>query len=226
MHPNMILSLVSQKGGVGKSSLAVAIAWELRSRGGSVLLVDTDPQATARTAGELAADRGLDGPTTMVLGKDLARPNQLPLIAQKFDHVVLDTPGKLTEVTTPVLMVSDVTLVPIGPSPAELWGNADTVTLVKAAQQSFNLALRAAVVFVRNEPKTVMGNKVRSTLARGELPLFASETTSRVVWKEAMLHGQGVAQYSPKDRAAREVRALVNELLAFANNEICEVANG
>lgn len=221
----MIVSLVSQKGGVGKSSLAVAIAWELASRDLRVLLVDTDPQATARTAGEVAADRGLRGPTTMVLGKDLARPNQLPLIAKQFDHVVLDTPGKLTEVTTPVLMVSQVTLIPIGPSPAEMWGNADTVTLVRAAQQSFNPDLRAAVVFVRNEPKTVMGNRVRSSLGKGELPMFASETTSRVVWKEAMLHGQGVAQYNARDRASREVRALVNELIEFGGEQKA-VVNG
>jgi chromosome partitioning protein len=221
----MIVSLVSQKGGVGKSSLAVALAWELSARGARVLLVDTDPQATARTAGEVAADRGLEGPTTMVLGKDLARPNQLPLIAKQFEHVVIDTPGKLTDVTTPVLLVSQVTLIPIGPSPAELWGNADTITLVKAAQQSFNPDLRAAVVFVRNEPKTVMGNRVRASLSRGELPVFASETTSRVVWKEAMLHGQGVAQYNPRDRASREVRAVINELLDFAGEQRA-VVNG
>jgi chromosome partitioning protein len=168
----MILSLVSQKGGVGKSSLALAIAWELHARGTRVLLADTDPQATARTAGELAADRGLQGPTTLVFGKDLSRPNQLPALAKQFDHVVIDTPGKLTDVTTPVLMVSDVTLIPIGPSPAELWSNADTITIVQAARESFNPNLRAAIAFVRNDPKTVLSTRVRETLEKGELPVL------------------------------------------------------
>jgi len=222
----MIISLVSQKGGVGKSSLAVAIAWELHARGNRVLLADTDPQATARTASELAADRGLNGPTTLVFGKDLSRPNQLPAIAKQFDHVVIDTPGKLTDVTTPVLIVSDVALIPIGPSPTELWGNADTITIVQAARESFNPDLRAAIVYVRNEAKTVLSSRVRETLEKGELPVMRAETSQRVVWREAMLSGQGVAQYNPRDKAAKELRALVDELLAFGSGEHREVANG
>jgi len=221
----MIVSLISQKGGVGKSSLALAIAWELHARGMRVLIADTDPQATARTAGEIAAENGLNGPTTLSFGKDLSRPNQLPAVARQFDHVIVDTPGKLSEVTTPVLMVSEVTLVPIGPSPAELWGNADSITLVQAARDSFNPGLRAGIVYVRTDPKTVLNSRVRTTLEKSELPMFSSETTSRVVWKEALLKGQGVAQYNPKDKAAREVRMLVNELLVFAT-ESREVANG
>jgi chromosome partitioning protein len=224
----MILSLVSQKGGVGKSSLALAIAWELHARGTRVLLADTDPQATARTAGELAAERGLQGPTTLIFGRDLSRPNQLPAVAKQFDHVVIDTPGKLTDVTTPVLMVSDVSLIPIGPSPAELWSNADTITIVQAARESFNPHLRAAIAFVRNDPKTVLSTRVRETLEKGELPVLRATISQRVAWREALLHGQGVAQYNPRDRAAKEVKALVDELLAFAAGagEVQEVANG
>jgi chromosome partitioning protein len=224
----MIISLVSQKGGVGKSSLAIAIAWELHARGSRVLLVDTDPQATARTAGELAADRGINGPTTVVFGKDLSRPNQLPALAKQFDHVVIDTPGKLSDVTTPVLMVSDVALVPIGPSPAELWSNADTITIIQAARESFNPELRAAIVSVRNEPKkTVLGTRVRTTLENGELPLLSAGTSHRIAWRESMLSGQGVAQYNPRDKAAKELRELVDELLVFGGiTEEREVANG
>ena len=223
----MIISLVSQKGGVGKSSLAIGIAWELQARGARVLLADTDPQATARTAGELAAGQGFDGPTTLVFGKDLSRPNQLPAVAKQFDHVVIDTPGKLTDVTTPVLMVSDVALIPIGPSPAELWSNTDTITIVQAARESFNPSLRSAIVFVRNEPKTVLSTRVRAALEKGELPVLGSATSQRVAWREAMLSGQGVAQYNPKDKAAKELRALVDELLVFGGaGETREVANG
>jgi len=192
-----------------------------------VLLADTDTQATARAAGEVAANVGLVGPTTLAFGKDLSRPNQLPAVARQFDHVIVDTPGKLTDVTTPVLMLSDVALIPIGPSPAELWGNTDTVTVVQAARESFNPELRAAIVYVRNDPKTVLSKRVRASLERGELPVLAAETTQRVVWRESLLKGQGVAQYNPKDKAAGEVRRLVDELLVFggvASKE--EVSNG
>jgi cellulose biosynthesis protein BcsQ len=52
--------------------------------------------------------------------------------------------------------------------------------------------------------------------------------SQRVAWREALLSGQGVAQYNPRDRAAKEVKALVDELLVFAAGagDVQEVANG
>ena len=222
----MIISLVSQKGGVGKSTLAVSLAWELHARGHRALIVDTDPQGTSKRAGEIAAARGLQGgPTTIVLGKGLEQPHQLPRLAPAFDHVIIDTPGHLSELTKPLLQVSEVMLIPIGQSGADVWGNEDIITVVKTAQETLNPNLRAAVLFVRTHPKTILCRKARATLQKGTLPVFTSETTDRVSWQEALMAGQGVAQYAPKDRAAAELRALVSEVVAFGM-EMQEVANG
>ncbi len=82
-------------------------------------------------------------------------------------------------------------------------------------------------MFVRSYPQTILCKKARSKLSEQPLPLFASETTDRVAWQEAVMAGQGVASWAPKDRAARELRALVTELLAFGSDErVKEVANG
>ncbi len=132
----MITSLVSQKGGVGKSTLAVSIAWELHTRGARVLLVDTDPQGTVRRAGEVAAARGLAGPTTIVIGKGIEQPHQLPRLAPHFDHVIIDTPGHLSELTRPLLLLSDVMLIPVGQSGADVWGNEDIITVAHTARQT------------------------------------------------------------------------------------------
>jgi chromosome partitioning protein len=222
----MIISLVSQKGGVGKSTLAVSIAWELFSRGAKVLIVDTDPQGTSRRAGEIAAGRGLEGPTTVVLGKGLEQPNQLPRLVPVFDHVVIDTPGHLSELTKPLLQLSEVMLIPIGQSGADVWGNEDIITIAQTARQTLNPNLRAGLVFVRTYPKTILCKKARATLQRAQLPLFAAETTDRVAWQEALMAGQGVAQYSSRDKAAAETRALVDELLVFGAAKMKEAANG
>jgi chromosome partitioning protein len=222
----MIISLVSQKGGVGKSTLAVSIAWELHARGHRVLIVDTDPQGTSKRAGEIAAARGLQGaPTTVVLGKGLEQPHQLPRLAPAFDHVIIDTPGHLSELTKPLLQLSEVMLIPIGQSGADVWGNEDIITIAQTARQTLNPNLRAAVVFVRTYPKTILCKKARATLHKGVLPVLASETTDRVAWQEALMAGQGVAQYAPRDRAAAELRALVSEVIAFGT-EMQEAANG
>jgi chromosome partitioning protein len=222
----MITSLVSQKGGVGKSTLAVSIAWELMARGARVLLVDTDPQGTTRRAGEMAAARGLTGPTTIVIGKGIEQSHQLPRLVPHFDHVIIDTPGHLSELTRPLLLLSDVMLIPVGQSGADVWGNEDIITIAHTARETLNPNLRAALVFVRSYPQTILCKKARAKLSQQPLPLLSAETTDRVAWQEAIMAGQGVTSWAPKDRAAAETRALVSALLAFGAAEMKEVVNG
>ncbi|MFI5296741.1 MAG: AAA family ATPase [Polyangiales bacterium] len=219
----MRIALVSQKGGVGKSTLAISVAWELAARGGSVLIVDGDPQGTARIACEVAGEGGKAAPTVVSLGKDMCRPEHLKRF-ERFDHVVIDTPAKLGDVQRAALMIADLALVPISQSGAEVWGNTDTIALISQAQ-TINSGLRGAMVFVRKLPSTALGKRARAIFEASDFPLLAAETTFRVSWQEAITAGIGVAQYAPKDKASKELRALVDEVLAFGV-EHREVANG
>lgn len=221
----MILSLVAEKGGCAKSSCAIAIASELHARGHRVLLVDADPQGTARVTGEVAAERGAPAPTVIAMGKDLHRPDQLPRLAQAFDHVVIDTPGRADGVQMAALLVADVALVPVGQSAADAWGITATLRLVEQAQV-VRPDLRAALLITRKLPRTSLGKSAREVLEPSGLPVLATETTYRVAWQECLAAGVGVAQYAPKDRAAEEARALVDEVLAFAGVASAEVAVG
>jgi chromosome partitioning protein len=221
----MKIALVSQKGGVGKSSLAVSIAWELAARGSSVLVVDGDPQGTARIAREVALEGGKSPPAAVALGKDMCKPENLRAM-EKFDHVVIDTPAKLGDVQRAALMLADVALVPVSQSGAEIWGNTDTIALISQAQM-INSGLKGALVFVRKLPSTALGKHARAILEDGELPVFVAETTFRVAWQEAITAGMGIAQYAPRDKGAKELQAIVDELLAFAGEgRMAEVVNG
>jgi chromosome partitioning protein len=222
----MKIALVSQKGGVGKSSLAVSIAWDLAARGSSVLVVDGDPQGTARIARDVALEGGRTPPSAVALGKDMCKPENLRAMS-RFDHIVIDTPAKLGDVQRAALMLADVALVPVSQSGAEVWGNTDTIALISQAQ-TINSALRGALVFVRKLPNTALGRKARAILENGDLPVFLAETTFRVAWQEAITAGMGVAQYAPRDKGAKELRAIVDELLVFGTSEarVAEVVNG
>lgn len=227
----MIVSLVSQKGGASKSTLAASIAWELHAQGSKVLLVDTDPQKTIMQVGAAAADAGVSAPTIVFMGKDLWRADQLPRLAQGFDHVVIDTPGRSGDVQNAALMVSDVALVPVGQSAPELWAVSDTIEVVKKAaelKQMHGSSLRAGIVITQKMPRTVLGKALRDSLREAELPVFRAETTHRTAWKECLGAGKGVAQYAPRDPAAKELKTLVSELLSFTNSSPRkrEVANG
>lgn len=222
----MIVSLVSQKGGVGKSCLALAVSWELQSRGFRVLLVDTDPQRSARRQSEKSRHHNLVAPTTVSFGANIGEPNQLSALADAFDHIVIDTPGRLSDVMVPVLTLSDVVLIPNGPCPEETDANAETVALVRGVQRTANPELRCAFVFCRTTPKqTVLDKSIRRKLVATGIPVFDTAIPHRVTWREALCVGQGVSVHSPKDKAAAEVRSLTDELLNFATDH-SEAVNG
>ncbi len=195
-----------------------------------MLLVDTDPQRTVSDVGAMAAESGHAAPTIVAMGKELFRPDQLPRLAQSFDHVIIDTPGRAGDIQNASLMVSDVALIPVGQSAAEMWAVSATLDIVSKARDLKEMhggTLKAALVVTRKMPRTALGKALRQTLSGSGLPTFTSETSQRVAWQECLGAGLGVAQYAPRDAAAKELRALVSELLTFADDSShLEVANG
>lgn len=208
------VALTGQKGGSGKSTVALALAAECLSRGLRVLLVDADTQATARTWGAVANEAGHPTPTVVSMGADLHKPGQLPKLAEGFDLVVIDCPPRHAEVQRAALMVADLAILPSGPSAHDAWAMAESVELVKAAQR-VRPALKAVALVTRKVPGTVIGRGAREALADAGVPLLRTELSFRVAYQEAPAAGLGVAQYAPGSEAAAEVRALTNEVLAL-----------
>jgi chromosome partitioning protein len=216
----MLLALAGQKGGTGKSTTAIAIAAELAARGRKVLVADADPQGSLRTWAAVAAEAGHDCPTVVGVGADMWKPAQLPTLAKNFEDVVIDCPPRLDKVERAALMFADVVVLPCGPSAMEAWALAESVALVKEAQefreQRGSSPLRAAVVITRKIARTTIGQGAREVLSSAGLPVLESELGMRIAFQEAPAAGLGVAQYAPSDPAADEVRHLVDELLSLA----------
>jgi chromosome partitioning protein len=164
------------------------------------------------------------------MGKDLYRPDQLPRLARAFDHVIIDTPGRAGDIQSAALMVSDVALIPVGQSAADMWAVSSTLDIYNKARElkeMHGLSLKGALVITRRLPRTTLGKALRDTLKDSGMPVFTAETSARVAWQECLGAGLGVAQYAPRDAAAKELRALVDELIEFAaHSPHLEVANG
>lgn len=209
-----IIALTGQKGGAGKSTVAVSLASECLERGLRVLLVDADTQGTVRTWGAVANEGGRAAPTVVSMGADLHRPGQLPKLAPAFDVVVIDCPPRHAETQRAALMVADLAILPSGPSAHDAWAMSESVDLVTAAQK-LRPELRAALLVTRKVPGTVIGAASREALAETGVPILKTELGFRIAYQEAPAAGQGVAQYAPKSEAAAEVRALTSEILAL-----------
>jgi chromosome partitioning protein len=208
----MIVACVGQKGGIGKSTIAVALAAEGLARGLKVLLVDGDRQATVRTWAATAAEHEHPAPTVVAMDHTMHRPGQLDRIASGYDLVVIDCPARIGEVPASALMMADLALLPTGPSGADTWALAETLDLVHKARRE-RPGLRAALVITK-QTRTALGRGVRQALAETGVPVLKAELYSRVAYQEAINLGQGITQHAPHGPAAAEIRALFDELMS------------
>jgi len=208
----MIISLAGQKGGSGKSTIAVHLASEWHRRGQRVLLVDADPQATALTWSEVASEHGHGGPDTIALGDNLR--TALPGVAEGYDMVVIDCPGrKASKRQVGALIVSDVALLPSGPSTPDVWALAESVEVVEQVRE-LRPDLRVGIVVNRRTP-TNEGRTAREAFSVMPYPVLEVELGQRVAFSEALAAGLGVTAYAGGSAAAVELRRLVDNIEDF-----------
>lgn len=214
----MRVAVIASKGGTGKSSIAIALASEAMARGRTALLIDADHgQGTALIWAETAGAAGRSAPTTVAMGAGMHRPDQLPKVAEPYDTVVIDTPGRLSDVQRSALMFADLALVVTGPSVADGWALASAIEVVQEAQ-TIRQGLQAAIVLTRKQPRTAVGKVARSGLEASGLPVLRSEISYRVVWQEVLALGAAISTYD-RGEAALEVRRLFDELEAITLGE-------
>ncbi len=210
----MIVALLNQKGGVGKTTLATHIAGELALRGAQVILLDTDPQGSALDWTQRRAELGLP---RLFGAVGLARETlhqEAPELARRCDYVVIDGPPRIAALARSALLAADRVLIPVQPSPYDVWASAEMVALIREAQV-FRPALRAAFAINRRVVRTVIGREARRALADQPLPALRAEVRQRIVFADSVAAGRLVRETAPDSIAAREITALVDELLRW-----------
>lgn len=208
----MIIGVLNQKGGVGKTTLSVNLAASLARTGARVLLIDADPQgsaldwAAARAGEPLFTVIGFPRPT---VHKDIAQ------LGQGYDHIVIDGPPRVTDLARSAIMASDVVLIPVQPSPYDIWAAAEVVKLIEEASV-YKENLKAAFVVNRKIANTAIGRDVGEALASYPVPVLAASVTQRVVFAEAVAQGLAVHEIDQEGPAATEIEAVAAELMEFA----------
>lgn len=207
-----VIAVLNQKGGSGKTTIATHLARALQLDGHDVLLVDSDPQGSARDWAAVREDQpvtvvGIDRPT---IGRDLKN-----LARQEF--VVIDGAPQAADLAVSAIKAADFVLIPVQPSPYDIWATADLVDLVKQRIEVTDGALQAAFVVSRAIKGTRIGAEVAEALHGYDLPVLESRITQRVSYPGTAAAGTTVLDREPNGDSAAEVRALAAEITQKLN---------
>ncbi|NCB31711.1 MAG: cobyrinic acid a,c-diamide synthase, partial [Clostridia bacterium] len=189
--------------------LAVHLAEVLSRLDKSVLLVDADPQGSAL---DWAANRP-DDPRFPVIG--LPKPTlhrELPAIAKNHDFVLIDGPPRVNELARAAIMASDVVLIPVQPSPFDVWAAKEIVDLLREAS-AFKENIKSAFVINRKIVNTAIGRDVVEALSSYPLPVLKTSIGQRVAFAECAAQGLTVLHTDPNGPASQEIVSLAKELL-------------
>ncbi|PTW44224.1 plasmid segregation oscillating ATPase ParF [Sphingomonas faeni] len=193
-----IIAIISQKGGAGKTTLALHLAAAAHDAGRVALVIDTDPQATAS---QWAAWRQ-DAPPEVI---DSPPPRLSAKIAQArgqgADFIVIDTPPHADSAARAAVEVADLVLIPCRPSAFDLTAIQTTAKLVQLLRKP------AFVVFTAGSPNAPrMYQEARELVEGFGTPACPIQIADRAAFRHASAEGRTVMEYEPSGKAAEDIR--------------------
>ena len=208
----MIISLVTMKGGSGKSTAAMCLAGQWHAGGRGVALVDADPAATILRWCETGSDFA-DIPTLAALSDGIAEITA-EFAAAGRDRIIIDTPGFRSPVLEAAITCADLILIPIRPSPIDFQVAADTAELVDEINGSKS-GKTVRFLLTQSNRSSVIARHMRAEMKEAGYNLLDGQLSTRVVYGEAALAGTTPTFTQPRGPAAREIAELGAEIDAI-----------
>ncbi|BAY96038.1 MULTISPECIES: ParA family partition ATPase [unclassified Tolypothrix] len=205
-----VIAILNQKGGSGKTTIATNLAHALQRDEYKVLLVDSDPQGSTRdwneaNGGSIIPVVGLDRET---LAKDLQA------ISHGYDWIVIDGAPQIAKLSAAAVKTADLVLIPVQPSPYDIWACADLVDIIAARREVTDGKPKAVFVISRAIKNTKLSTEITNALEDYNLPVLKAVTTQRVAYPTTAAEGLTVFN-DPSSDAAKEIDLLKKEVLRF-----------
>ena len=203
-----VLTIAQQKGGAGKTTLAAHLAVAFAKGGRRVALVDIDPQASLGTWFEIRAHAPSPqaAPLHFSAVSGWKTATEVDRLKRQHDLVIIDSPPHAETEAKVAVRAADLVLVPVQPSPMDIWATAPTLELARSER------VPVLVVLNRMPPRGKIIEVMRAKLADQNLTVAAATIGNRVRFAASMLEGRTVIEQEPKSAGALEVTRLADEI--------------
>lgn len=204
-----IIAILNPKGGAGKTTIALHLASALKANG-SVLLVDSDPQGSARDWSEQGG-----GDSFPVVGVDRAGAlkNTINQLATAYKWVVIDGAAKLEEMTAHAISIAHLVVIPVQPSPLDLWACESLVSQIKQRQIITDGFPTAAFQISRAKKGTSLAKEIRKVVSDYELPLLDGNIHDRTIFAKALSDGLTALDFDSASAASFEIKHMTKQII-------------
>lgn len=214
--PAKIITVVNQKGGSGKTTVSMQLAGALARRGHKVLVVDADPQGTATRWAASAEEKPFPAPVVGLSAAGVKVHREVQKFVDDYHYVVIDCPPAAdSPVPQSALLIADLALVPIIPSPLDLWAAVGIRQVIENVGD-LNERLTARLVINQCQPNTSLVKEALEVLPEFGIDLCGTYLHHRQVYRHSAVFGQTVHDFGSRAaHAAAEVDALADEVLSL-----------
>ncbi len=209
----MVISITNMKGGVGKSTVTQNLAVCFAHKGYKTCIVDTDYEL--QTSTKWAAERPDDlpaVPTFAVKNDELSK--RVVALKKDFDIVIIDGTPALFELSTRAIILSDVVILPILPSIADIWTLEKFMSgyeEARSAKESMGATVEAHILLNKFNENLNLDKEAVEVLRGFDIPVLAATLATRIAYREVMPQGKGVIEYRDK-KAKDEMSDVADEL--------------